>query len=217
MTLLSLVIVVAASQYFRLDPDLYFEQQRAVYVARQGVLVLHITGAVIALTMLPLQFAAFVRDRWPRTHRVSGRLYVLGVISGGIGGLLLSTTAYAGPVARLGFAGLAVAWLATTIVALRAILARDVPRHRRWMILSGSLTFAAVTLRLYLGVYFALNGSGVLDASFAQAYAAIAWLCWIPNLAIAWWLTRSRNEAGTENGLPDPRPRSDTQEHAISG
>lgn len=217
MALLSLLIVAVASQYFRFDPELYFEEQRAVYVARQGVLYLHITGAVLALTMLPLQFAAFIRHRWPKVHRISGRLYVLGVVSGGIGGLLLSTTAYAGPVARLGFAGLAIAWLVTTTVALRAILAKDIPRHRRWMILSGSLTFAAVTLRLYLGVYFGLTESGVLNASFAQAYAAIAWLAWVPNLVIASWLTRGAHKAGTEIGLPATSRKSDTERHAISG
>lgn len=217
MSLLSLIIVIAASQYFRFDPDLYFEQQRAVYVARQSVLYLHITGAVLALAMLPLQFAAGIRNRWPQAHRLSGRLYVLGVVTGGIGGLALSTTAYAGPVARLGFAGLAVAWLVTTTVALRAILAADIPQHRRWMILSGSLTFAAVTLRLYLGVYFGLSESGVLDVSFAQAYAAIAWLAWVPNLALAWWFTRWGHGGGTKNGLPRRSRQSDTERHAVSG
>ncbi len=201
MALLSLVIVLASAQYFAFDSGRYFEEQRAVYVARQGVLYLHITGAVVALTMLPLQFAAGVRNRWPQAHRASGRLYVFGVASGGVGGLALSTTAYGGTVAGVGFAGLAIAWLVTTFVALRAILARDVARHRRWMILSGSLTFAAVTLRLYLGVYFGLTESGVIEVPFATAYAAIAWLAWVPNLALAWFLTRSQHGLGRSPAL----------------
>lgn len=206
MALLSLVIVVVATQYFAFDSTRYFEEQRAVYVARQGVLYLHITGAVVALTMLPLQFAAFVRRRWPGLHRASGRLYVFGCVIGGVGGLALSTSAYGGSAAGLGFAGLALAWMATTIVALRAILHRDVARHRRWMILSGSLTFAAVTLRLYLGVYFGLVETGVIDVAFATAYAAIAWLAWVPNLTLAWFATRPRVGRSQE---PAPSPALD--------
>ena len=47
------------------------------------------------------------------------------------------------------------------------------------MIRSFSLTLAGVTLRLYLPI--TLLG----PVSFSPAYAAIAWLCWLPNLLIA--------------------------------
>jgi hypothetical protein len=33
--------------------------------------------------------------------------------------------------------------------------------------------------------------AGLLAVDFATAYAAIAWLAWVPNLAIASWLTRT--------------------------
>ena len=45
------------------------------------------------------------------------------------------------------------------------------------MVRSYALTFAAVTLRLWLS---ALTGAGV---PFFEAYAAVAWLSWLPNLA----------------------------------
>ena len=45
-----------------------------------------------------------------------------------------------------------------------------------------ALTLAAVTLRVYLPASMALG----LD--FDRAYAAIAWLCWVPNLLAAQWL-----------------------------
>ena len=78
-----------------------------------------------------------------------------------------------------GFAALAVCWLHTAIRALVAILAGDVVAHRRWMVRNFALTFAAVTLRLYLP---AAMVSGV---PFEAAYPAIAWLCWVPNLLAA--------------------------------
>ena len=51
---------------------------------------------------------------------------------------------------------------------------------------SPSLTFAAVTLRLYLPFFFA-NGF-----SYTEASVYVAWMCWVPNLlAVEWWLRRS--------------------------
>jgi hypothetical protein len=187
MTVLSLLIVAVAARYLRFDPAVYFEAQRAVYLDRQLALGLHIGGAMLALGLGPFQFVARIRNRWPRIHRVTGRLYLLGCLVGGLGGLALAQTAHGGFVARLGFACLAVAWLATGGIALRMILTGRVADHRRWMIRSFALTFAAVTLRLMLGVNAAL-----VHVDFTTAYVAIAWLCWVPNLLVALWFTRRR-------------------------
>jgi hypothetical protein len=50
---------------------------------------------------------------------------------------------------------------------------------------SFALTFAAVTLRIYIPLALA---AGV---GFADSYPAIAWLCWVPNLVVAQFLVRS--------------------------
>jgi signal transduction histidine kinase len=42
-----------------------------------------------------------------------------------------------------------------------------------------ALTFAAVTLRLYLPTAM------VSESAFEPAYIAVAWLCWVPNLIAA--------------------------------
>jgi hypothetical protein len=74
---------------------------------------------------------------------------------------------------------LACAWLFTTVRGFLRIRAGDDIEHRAWMIRSYSLTFAAVTLRIYLPLAFAVG------APFSIAYPAIAWLCWLPNLIVA--------------------------------
>jgi len=79
----------------------------------------------------------------------------------------------------VGFACLAVAWLYTGACAYRAIRAGNIASHRRWMIRNFSLTFAAVTLRIWL------PSSMVLGIDAVLAYQAIAWLCWVPNLLVA--------------------------------
>ena len=147
--------------------------------ATPEVLYVHVFASLVALALGPLQFAASLRARHPRLHRNSGRLYLLGVFVGGGAGLLLAFFAQGAWVAKAGFAALAVCWLHTAIRALVAILAGDVVAHRRWMVRNFALTFAAVTLRLYLP---AAMVSGV---PFEAAYPAIAWLCWVPNLLAA--------------------------------
>ncbi len=58
---------------------------------------------------------------------------------------------------------------------------------RVWMIRSYALTFAAVTLRIWLPL------SQVAGLPFAQAYPAIAWFCWVPNLIVVEWLILRRS------------------------
>ena len=48
------------------------------------------------------------------------------------------------------------------------------------MIRSFALTFAAVTLRIYLPLF-----AGVLKLDFVQSFDTISWLCWVPNLLVA--------------------------------
>lgn len=146
-------------------------------------------GAVFALALGPFQFSSRLRRARPRLHRWCGRVYLgAGVLVGGLAGLFIAFHAFGGPVARLGFACLALAWLYTGLRAWRAVRGRDLASHRRWMIRNFALTFAAVTLRLWL------PASVVSGAPFAIAYAAVAWLCWLPSLAVAELLVRTRTE-----------------------
>jgi uncharacterized membrane protein len=150
---------------------------KPAYEARAGAIVLHVFSAVIALALGPFQFHDGLRSRHPRLHRATGRLYLgVGVLVGGLSGLYLAAGAFGGPLARVGFATLALAWLYTGWMAYSAIRAGDVASHRAWMLRNFALTTAAVTLRIYLPV------SMLAGIPFEVAYPAIAWLCWVPNL-----------------------------------
>ncbi|MFG2915881.1 DUF2306 domain-containing protein [Kitasatospora sp. NPDC048298] len=186
MTVLSLFIVAISAKYFSFDPSTFFRHQRATYLSHQLPLYLHIFGAITALAVGPWQFSRRLRERHPRLHRRTGATYLIACLVGAIGALLLAPVAYGGAVTSAGFACLAVAWLVTGGAGLRAVLDGRVADHRRWMIRSFALTFAAVTLRLMLLAATAAH----LD--FRTSYTAIAWLCWVPNLLLACWFTRTR-------------------------
>jgi len=146
---------------------------------RNPFLVIHIAGAATALLVGALQFLPRLRTRFAPIHRWNGRLYVLGCLTGGVAGFVLAFGASTGPVSTAGFGILAVIWVATTVLAWRAAMRRRFDEHRAWMVRSFALTFAAVTLRLYLPL------AGLTSLPFDDAYRAIAFLCWVPNLLIA--------------------------------
>ena len=161
-----------------LHPDM-----RATYALYPAAIYAHIFGSAVALIIGPFQFWTRLRNERPRLHRWLGRCYLLiGVGIGGSTGLFMAFHAFGGLPAKLGFGVLAVLWLYTGYRAYRAIRARDIAAHRRWMVRNFALTFAAVTLRLYLPTAMA---SGFV---FEPAYVAVAWLCWVPNLIAAEWL-----------------------------
>lgn len=150
-----------------------------------AVFYVHVMAAALALLIGPWQFLPALRARHPRLHRWLGRVYLGGgVLAGGVSGLLLAPNTFGGPVANFGFGLLALLWLASGWRAYRAIRQGRVDEHRRWMLRNFALACAAVTLRLYLPL------SIVSGLPLAPAYAAIAWLCWVPNLLWAEWHIR---------------------------
>ncbi|CAJ60878.1 hypothetical protein FRAAL2229 [Frankia alni ACN14a] len=74
----------------------------------------------------------------------------------------------------------------------------DVRAHRRWAIRTFALTYAAVTLRLWMFVMSAVQiGAGTdPEVAFDRAYHVVPFLCWVPNLLVAQWLLTR----------PDPTP-----------
>jgi uncharacterized membrane protein len=151
-----------------------------------SLLALHLVGGAVALAVGAFQLSRRIRARRLELHRWLGRLYVTGVIIGGIAGFLLAFRADGGFVARVGFATLAVLWLTATITAYVHIRNRRVEQHRAWMLRSYALTFAAVTLRLWLPL------SQIAGMPFIDAYQAVAWVCWVPNLLVVEWFVLRR-------------------------
>ena len=155
---------------------------------------LHFFGAGLALLLAPLQLGVSVRRRWPGLHRTAGWLYVAAILIGGASGLSLAFNAQGGAASGVGFALLALLWIAITVRGVSFAVAGDIVRHRRWMCRSVALTFAAVTLRVMLGV-----GGGALHLPFMPVYITAAWASWLLNLAVCELMLR----------WPAPRPHAD--------
>ena len=185
MLLLATLVFLMASRYLTLDPDVFFSEQRAVYMAHITMLIMHIVGAMLAILIGPFQFLPGIRKgRWLKVHRWLGRTYLLSVLVGGIGGLYMAPFAYGGIISRLGFGALAILWLYSAYRAYRHIRNKELEAHRHWMIRNYALTFAGVMLRLWVPI------SGAVGIDFNTAYVMIGWMCWVPNLLVAEWIIR---------------------------
>lgn len=163
------------------------------------MLFIHITTSIVALVIGPFTLSTTFRERNINRHRIIGRIYMVGILLGGVSGLYLSFYATGGLVAKLGFGLLSVFWLTSAYQALNRIKNKKIKDHRNWMIRNYSLTFGAVTLRIWLPLFIVLFGI----ERFELSYAIIAWLAWVPNLIVAELFIRKRLSKGKYQGNED--------------
>ncbi len=143
---------------------------------------IHIFLGSVAMLTGWSQFIKKWRNKNIGFHRILGKIYIIACILSGLAGFYIGYFAEGGIVAQTGFMALAVVWLYTTSKAYFTIRKKNVDAHRKWMIRSYALTWAAVTLRLWLPLF-----QFGLGMEFIPAYVIIAWLCWVPNLVWAEW------------------------------
>jgi len=178
-----LLIALASWRFLLLGVELSMPFVAYHALERPLAFYAHVGLAPVALMLLPFQFWQGLRQRRPDLHRWLGRGYGLAILVSGLGGLVLAIGSTSGAVAALGFGLLALLWLGTTGRGIWLAMQGRIAEHRVWMIRSGALTFAAVTLRLYLPFLFATLGEEL-------GYSLVAWACWVPNMLLAEWLLR---------------------------
>lgn len=170
----------------------YANQPSAVQLA----LIVHGTASGLALGLTPLQWAASVRRRWPAFHRLTGRVLAAAILVGAGTGLVVAQVSYAGLSGTIGFSILSVVWTWCCVRSVATIRAGDVAGHRRWVIRTSALTFAAVTLRVATGVSVVVLTAATdlgAKAAFDRAYVVMPFFSWMLNLAVVEWvLQRSR-------------------------
>jgi len=183
----------------------FMEQKKAMQLSGSWHvwLITHAVSSSVALFVGWLQYVKRIRVKSIAAHRLIGMLYAAAVAVGGVTGLYLAFFANGGYAGMAGFGLLALAWLYTTGAGVNAIVVRkNNIAHFNWMLRSYALAFAAVTLRVYLPVSIIIIG----EEAFDTYYAAIAWLCWVPNLLVAEWLIRRKAMKRTQRQRPAKKP-----------
>lgn len=163
-------------------------------------LYVHVISGGLSLLLGSFQFWRWLREKHRNIHRWIGRLYLFaGIFPASISGIIIAQDSVAGLTGRIGFSALGILWFLTGFLALRAVLNKDIESHQQWMKRNFALTFAAVTLRLWIPILIiAQVPFGISEAdAFAQAYQTVPWLCWVPNLLFVEYLIQRRFQEST--------------------
>ncbi|WP_370090343.1 DUF2306 domain-containing protein [Ekhidna sp.] len=148
---------------------------------------MHFIGGAVALGLGWTQFLKNFRAKHLSTHRLLGYVYFVSIVMvSAPGAFYLAYYANGGFNNVLGFGMMAVCWFAFTIIAFIRVKNRDIDAHERWMIRSFAVTLGAVTLRIFMPLMII---SGIPET---EAYQAIAWFCWVPNLFVAEWIIQKK-------------------------
>jgi hypothetical protein len=172
------------------------------HIATPLPVVLHVVSATLYAVLGALQFVAAFRRRFPGWHRAAGRVLLACGVVAGLSGLWITLFYPRLPdtndllfVVRIVVCS---AMLAFIGLGLRAILRRDVPRHRAWMMRAYALGVGVGTQALVFMV--AEMVAGQPDQMGKALLMAASWLL---NLAVAEWAIRRRpGSSGVSAAMP---------------
>lgn len=190
---LAVSLAFNALTYINFDPHYGFLRLKEKAIATGWYLPFYyshvLLGGLILLIGL-FQIYPNSHKRFRKAHRVAGYVYVMGILFlSAPGGLVMSLFIGRGPFVLASFLLQSVLWFYFTAVAFNKIRQGKLREHQFYMWRSYALTFAAITLRVY--IFFV---SWSVDLSHASAYATLAWLSWVPNLLVAEWLIRKEKK-----------------------
>lgn len=184
MVFLAFYLAIRTFEYFSFRTDINFLLVRKELIGQLAwkiAFYLHISSALVALAVGSVQFWPGMRRRHLQLHKALGKIYAYSILIAGPTGLYLGLFARGGLFAQIGFVCLALVWMFTTYKGVHAIVVKkNMSEHREWITRSYAVTFAAVTLRIWvpiLSLGFGMSETEVLSLT--------PWLSWIPNLIVA--------------------------------
>ncbi len=170
--------------YWNFKPDVSFllTKQDVVYnPVWRTVFYFHIFGGMLAIALGPIQFIKWLRRNNLALHRLIGKIYVVAILFiAAPTGLYMAFFANGGIYSSIGFVIMSVLWFYTTWMAINTIRKKQVQEHVKWMVRSYALTFAAVTLRLWVPFL-----SLVIEMEHLKVIIITAWISWLFNLIAA--------------------------------
>ena len=134
------------------------------------------------------QFSSSILRNRKNLHRLVGKMYVFILLFiSGPAAFIMALYANGGLYSRIAFTLLCILWLLFTALAWYYVMKKQFEKHRKFMILSFSLTLSALTLRLWkYGIAWTFEPAPM------DLYRIVAWLGWVPNLLLALWIIRPR-------------------------
>lgn len=199
LVLLSLVPAIGGIvRLSNISGDVPVTEENARFVAAPLPILVHIIAVTLYSLLGAFQFSARLRARWPGWHRYAGRVLVLCGLVGGFTGLYM-THFYAIPQYHQGVLTYWVrllvgsAMVVSIVVAIVAIVRRQVARHEDFMIRAYALGQGAGTQVLMLGPWMLITGE---SEGFTRD--VLLTLSWAINAVLAELIIASRRRRNRE-------------------
>tara|TARA_R110002111_G_scaffold18_3_gene172 strand:+ start:38149 stop:38778 length:630 start_codon:yes stop_codon:yes gene_type:complete len=133
----------------------------------------HIVLGIVATIIGPFQFIPKIRNKYLKTHRQLGRVYIISTVLSGISGMYMAATSDVNLPYAVGLFMLGVAWSTSSIMAFISIKNRKIDLHKEWMIRSYVLTLAFVTFRF---IYDIIRSFDI--GTWEEVQVLMSWACW---------------------------------------
>ena len=188
-------LIILLSIYFFMDNVIaYFYGYRSrmwgnSFFHNQLWVTMHMTGGTFALLLGPLQFWPFIRNRFLKFHRLSGKIYMMGIALIGISAGRLSLISTCIP-CRVSLFLLTVFAVLSTWFAWRSIKTRNTKTHRQMMVRSYICVLAFVAVRIDDVVSLDFLFGAIEDRTFRRVvneyfFSFVPLL--IAEIVMVWW------------------------------
>lgn len=200
------VYVLYHNERFLVDPEHPVWQH---YESFKWWLLPHGVFGAIMLLLAPFQFSDRIRQRFTRSHRVIGRLYVVGVlVCAPLGAYIQYYQERSGAPRSFTILGVVDAFMLIGATAFAFLFAykRKIALHRQWATRSYSIALVFITGRFVMGV----TGWEALGVEIVQA---IIWSCLalsvpLADVALNWRELRSTVTAPAKASVPTATAKS---------
>ncbi|BCD95993.1 DUF2306 domain-containing protein [Marinagarivorans cellulosilyticus] len=191
----SVSVIFGALQLYSLGqglPPAPTPDQALHYFAMPWPVVTHIVCGTIFNLIAPFQFAGIIRRRYPLWHRWAGRVLILCAFGAGASSLWMNHfyPAFGGTMKYLGILAHNIVLLGSLILSVKAILRRDIARHRAWMMRAVAAMLSPATQRLLIIPWVGITG--ILNDTII---AAVIWGGLAVNLVVVEWFLRHKQNA----------------------
>lgn len=143
-----------------------------------------------------LQFVPMVRNRWPRFHRINGRVFLSVVVALSLSGFYLVWMRHAPPhgITSLGTTLNGVLILACAAMTLRHALARRIDIHQRWALRLFLVSNGQWFMRIGVFSYFVVGMAFGYKAHFTDPFVQVwTYGCYLVPLVAAEAYLRARD------------------------
>ena len=130
-----------------------------LFAAHPRLTLVHIIPGLLFMLLGPFQFSRAIRTKYPKWHRINGRIFVGCAYIVGISALAMSVgmPAIGGVNQAVATTLFGILFLIALTKAFGHVLRGEILQHREWMIRAYAIGLAVATIRPIIGFFFATS------------------------------------------------------------